>query len=286
MYSFVIPIFNEQESVPMMYSRLCDLLERLDGPAEVFFVNDGSTDHSGKLLSNMVNMDPRFRLLELSRNFGHQIAISAGLDHADGDAVIIMDGDLQDPPEAVLEMIAAWRKGAEVVYGVRLQRQGESALKKLTASVFYRILGSLSDVKLPLDAGDFRLVDRKAVLAFRSLKERNRYVRGMFSWVGFRQESISYIRHARVAGSTKFSWRKMLRFAGDGIIGFSGVPVRVISYLGLTFTGLGVLLGVGSFFQATDSSRWWTDTMFLPGLFVFVAGVQLCSLGIMGHYLT
>ncbi len=286
MYSFVIPVFNEQESLPILYGRMCDLIALLDAPAEIILINDGSTDHSARLMTDIVDTDPRFRLIEFSRNFGHQIAITAGLDYADGDAVIIMDADLQDPPEVVLRMVAAWRQGAEVVYGVRLQRDGDSFLKKLTASFFYRILTRISKIKIPNDTGDFRLVDRKAVLAFRSMREHKRYVRGMFSWVGFRQVSVSYVRHARTAGATKFSWLKMFSFAVDGIFGFSSAPARLIGYAGFACTTAGFLVtavGVGEFGNPESAT---TGRMFVPGLVVLFGGFQLMAIGILGRYLT
>ena len=286
MYSFVIPVFNEQESLPILYSRMCDLIALLDAPSEIILINDGSTDHSAQLMADIVDTDPRFKLIEFSRNFGHQIAITAGLDYAEGDAVVIMDADLQDPPEVVLRMVAAWRQGAEVVYGVRLQRDGDSFLKKLTASFFYRMLARISKIKIPNDTGDFRLVDRKAVLAFRSLREHKRYVRGMFSWVGFRQVSVSYVRHARTAGVTKFSWRKMLSFAVDGIFGFSSAPARLIGYAGFACTTAGFLVtavGVGEF---GNTEHGITGRMFVPGLVVLFGGFQLMAIGILGRYLT
>jgi glycosyltransferase involved in cell wall biosynthesis len=271
MYSLVIPVHNEAPLLDALYERIKGLLARLDGPAEVIFINDGSTDQSGAAMAQLVAGDSRFRLIELARNFGHQAAISAGLDHAEGDAVIIMDADLQDPPEVVLDMIDAWKNGGEVVYGVRLKRQGDGLLKKLTATVYYRLLRSLTDIEIPNDAGDFRLVDRKAVLAFRSLREHNRYVRGMFSWIGFRQVAVPFVRHARSGGETKFSWRRMIRFASDGVFGFSTVPIRWIFFTGAFF----IVVGAMSAFVAL-----------VPGLVIFFGGLQLSAIGVIGQYLT
>jgi dolichol-phosphate mannosyltransferase len=270
MYSFVIPVKDEAQVIPLLHERLELLLSRLDQPAEVLFIDDGSKDRSGSMMKGIVANDPKYKLIQFSRNFGHQIAISAGLDHTDGDAVIVMDADLQDPPDIVLEMIKAWKEGAEVVHAVRIQRNGESFLKKLTAAVFYRFLKYIVNHDLPLDTGDFRLVDRRVVQVFRSMKEQNRYVRGMFSWIGFKQVSVFYQRQPRAAGKTKFSWRKMTRFALDGIFALSEVPARFI----LSAAVVSMLLGpVVSYFSI------------IPGLIVFFGGLQLFAIGIIGQYI-
>jgi len=220
-YSIVVPIYNEEDTIPELVSRLSGLLERLDGDAEVILVDDGSSDRSYERMRDAHDADARFRLLRLSRNFGHQIAVTAGLDAAAGNAVIVMDADLQDPPEVALELAARWREGYDVVYAVREGREGDSAFKRTTASAFYRLFRRMSDVDVPLDVGDFRLVDRRALDAFSSMRESNRYVRGMFSWIGYRQVGVPFKREERYAGETKYPLRKMLKFASDGIVRFS-----------------------------------------------------------------
>jgi len=202
-YSLVVPIYNEEETIPELVRRLAELVDKLDGEAEVILVDDGSSDRSYELMSAARDADPRFKLLRLSRNFGHQIAVTAGLDVAAGNAVIVMDADLQDPPEVALELAARWREGYEVVYAVRERREGETPFKRATASLFYRLFRRMSDVDVPLDVGDFRLVDRRALDAFRSMRETNRYVRGMFSWIGYRQVGVPFRRDERYAGETK-----------------------------------------------------------------------------------
>src|SRR5271165_1984777 len=238
-YSIVIPIFNEEESFPTLVKRLREVMDQLDGPTEVVLVDDGSRDGSYELLMQVNAEDPRFKIVRLSRNFGHQIAITAGMDVASGQAVIIMDADLQDPPEVILQMAARWQEGYEIVYAVRERREGETLFKRTTATLFYGMQRRLAEVEQPVDVGDFRLVDRKALNAFLQMRERNRYVRGMFSWIGFRQVAVPYTRASRKAGTTKYPLRKMIRLATDGFVGFSTVPLR----LALT---VGVVMAVGA----------------------------------------
>ena len=207
-YSIVIPIFNEEETLPALFDALCQTIAKLDGQAEVIFVNDGSRDKSLDILRNKHVLFPNFKIINLSRNFGHQVAVTAGIDFAEGDAVVIMDADLQDPPEVILELIKKWRDGYEVVYAIRAKRKGESFFKKITASLFYRLLRNISKTDTPVDVGDFRLVDRKAIKAFRRFREHNRYVRGMFSWLGFKQTGVVYQRNERYAGETKYPLTK------------------------------------------------------------------------------
>lgn len=284
-YSFVIPILNEVDTLPELFRRLSSVMIELDGPAEVILVDDGSTDGSFAALEKQNSQDPRFKALRLSRNFGHQLALTAGLDHATGDAVVIMDGDLQDPPEVVLQLAAKWREGFDVVYAVRARRAGETRLKRLTARWFYRSLSRLSEIDMPLDAGDFRIVDRRAVDAVTGMREHARYLRGMFSWVGFEQTSVEYDRDKRVAGETKFPFMKMLRFAFDGIISFSAMPLRFMLTLGfatavLSFT-LGILaigLKIGGVFAAPG----WASVAVAIS---FLGGAQLTVLGVLGEYI-
>ena len=230
-YSLVIPLFNEEAVLPILLHRLDRLLDALDAPGEVILVDDGSRDTTGIVAAGRAKDDPRYRYLALSRNFGHQVAISAGMDHATGAAVIVMDADLQDPPEVVLELAAKWREGFEIVYALRLSRDGESPLKRWTASLFYRLIRALTAVDIPADVGDFRLVDRKAVDAFRAMPERDRFVRGMFGWMGFSQTAVPFHRLSRGAGTTKYNWRRMVKLALDGIIGFSDVPLRLALWI-------------------------------------------------------
>ncbi len=283
-YSLVVPIYNEAETIPELVRRLTDLVGKLDGAAEMILVDDGSSDGSYELMSLAREADPRFKLLRLSRNFGHQIAVTAGLDVAAGNAVIVMDADLQDPPEVALELAARWREGYEVVYAVRERREGETPFKRATASLFYRLFRRMSDVDVPLDVGDFRLVDRRALDAFLSMRESNRYVRGMFSWIGYRQVGVPFRRDERYAGETKYPLRKMLRFATDGIVSFSAYPLRLALNLGFIVSALSFLLGI--VFLVSKLAGFYS----VPGLasvavFVaFLGGIQLLLIGIMGEY--
>ena len=231
--SLVIPVFNEEETLPELHRRLGEFLGALGESWEVVFVNDGSKDRSLGQLKALASEEPRYKVVSFSRNFGHQVAITAGLDFADGAAVVVMDADLQDPPEVVRDMLTRWREGYDVVYGVRSKRHGETLFKKVTAAAFYRLLRAMLGFEVPVDAGDFRLMSRKVVLTLRSLRERHRFVRGMVAWIGFRQTSVLYERPGRFAGETKYPLSKMIRFAIDGITSFSIVPVRLATWLGL-----------------------------------------------------
>ena len=283
-YSLVIPLFNEEAVLPILLHRLDRLMATLDGPTEVILVDDGSTDTTGIVAAGRAKDDPRYRYLALSRNFGHQIAISAGMDRAMGDAVIVMDADLQDPPEVVLDLAAKWREGFEIVYALRVSRDGESRLKLWTASLFYKLIRSLTDVDIPANVGDFRLVDRKAVDAFRSMPERDRFVRGMFGWMGFSQTAVPFHRLSRGAGTTKYNWRRMIKLALDGIIGFSDVPLRLALWSGM-FVSLGALLyGTGAMLMAILGAHLvsgWASTITLVS---FLAGINLLMTGIVGVY--
>jgi len=285
-YSIVIPIYNEQECLPELLTRLRSLMERLDGPAEVVFVDDGSRDRSYGMIVDACRADDRFRAVQLSRNFGHQLAITAGLDFAAGDAVVVMDADLQDPPEVVLEMAARWREGCDVVHAVRDHREGESAFKTSTASWFYRLLARIGDVKVPENAGDFRLVDRKALDAFLQMRERNRYVRGMFGWVGFRQCTVTYTRLPRFAGTTKYPLRKMVKFAFDGIISFSSTPLKLALRFGFILSALSIAYGLTVLVIKLSGALevpGWTSIIFAV---TFLGGVQLLTIGVMGEYVS
>src|SRR4051812_14247277 len=225
-YSIVIPVFNEEAVLPVLLRRLDLLLARIEGPAEAIFVDDGSNDSGPVVLQALAKRDSRFRYIGLSRNFGHQIAITAGMDEAQGQAIVVMDADLQDPPEVVEQMIAKWEEGYDVVYARRLSRVGESRFKRATAHLFYRLLGRMSSVAIPADVGDFRLIDRKVLDALRSMPEQDRFVRGMIAWLGFRQTEVAFHRLPRPAGETKYPLLKMIRLAVNGALGFSDAPLR------------------------------------------------------------
>jgi polyisoprenyl-phosphate glycosyltransferase len=284
-YSIVVPVYNEEAVVPLLLRRLELLLAALDGAAEVIFVDDGSADSSSIVLRTKAREDRRYRYLRLSRNFGHQIAISAGLDAAAGDAVIVMDADLQDPPEVVADMIERWKQGYQVVYGRRLAREGETRLKLWTASLFYKLLGRLSSIDIPRDAGDFRLVDRKVVEAFRAMPEQDRFVRGMIAWLGFRQTEVGFHRPPRPAGETKYPFWKMARLAVNGVIGFSDAPLRLAIWGGFAVSGFAVLYGASVLIRwlAADRSLvvGWASIIIIMS---FLSGINMIMTGIMGLY--
>src|SRR5262245_33177067 len=284
-YSIVLPVFNEEATLPELVRRLEELLGRLDGPSEVILVDDGSSDQSYVLMLAAREADERFKVLRLSRNFGHQVAITAGIDVAAGDAVIVMDADLQDPPEVVVELAERWREGYDVVYGVREERTGDSRFKKATASGFYRVFRRLSEVDVPLDAGDFRLVDRRALEAFKTMRESNRYVRGMFGWIGFRQGEVRFQRDERYAGETKYPLTKMVRFATDGIVSFSSAPLRLALNVGFVVSALSFLLGIVFLVSKLAGLYSVPGLASVAVLVAFLGGIQLLVLGVMGEYI-
>lgn len=284
-YSIVVPIFNEEETLPELTRRLAALFDRLDGPAEVIYVDDGSTDRSYELMREAREGDPRFKLIRFSRNFGHEMATTAGLDMASGAAAVMMDGDLQDPPEVVLELAARWREGYDIVYAVRSERPGETRLKKATSKTYGRMLGRMTEFEIPLDVGDFRLVDRRALEAFRAMREQNRFVRGMFSWVGYRQVGVPFQRDKRFAGETKYPFGKMLRLATDGIVSFSAYPLRLALKVGFVMAGLSFLLGI-VFLVSKLAGFYHVPGLASIAVFVaFLGGIQLLLIGIMGEYI-
>lgn len=282
--TLVIPCFNEQEVVPELDRRLRALFDTLGETWEVVFIDDGSKDKTLPMLEELAKQEPRYKALSFSRNFGHQLAITAGVDHARGEAVVVMDADLQDPPEVVRDMIAKWREGYDVVYGVRTKREGESLFKRATAAMFYRTMRAMVGMDIPLDTGDFRLMSRRVVLALRGLKEVHRFVRGMVVWVGFKQTAVYYSRAGRFAGETKYPLRKMLKFAIDGITSFSIIPLRIASFLGL-LAGFGAALlsawAVYVKFFVKGVVQGWTSTMILVAL---VSSAQLMMIGVLGEY--
>jgi polyisoprenyl-phosphate glycosyltransferase len=284
-YSIVIPVFNEEAVLPVLLRRLDLLLGRLDGPAEAIFVDDGSGDTSPIVLRALAKRDPRFRYIGLSRNFGHQVAITAGMDAAQGDAIVVMDADLQDPPEVVEEMIARWKDGYEVVYARRLSRAGESRFKRATAHLFYRLLGRMSSVAIPADVGDFRLIDRKVLEALRQMPEQDRFVRGMVAWLGFKQTEVTFHRLERLAGDTKYPLFKMARLALNAALGFSDAPLRLAIWCGLAVSALALAYGsyVLALWLAHDSSLvvGWSSTIIVVSL---LCGINMLMTGIVGLY--
>ncbi len=283
-YSIVVPVFNEEAVIPLLLHRLDALLDRLDGASEVIIVDDGSRDTGPIVLAAKSRSDARYRFIRLSRNFGHQIAISAGLDAARGEAVIVMDADLQDPPEVVEAMIARWREGFQVVYARRRRRDGDTAFKRATARMFYGTLSRFSSVAIPADVGDFRLVDRVALEAFRAMPEQDRFVRGMFAWLGFRQAFVEFERPSRAAGETKYPIRKMARLALSGLIGFSDAPLLLAVWMGLAVSGLGLAYGlyvVGAAVAGVDLVPGWASIIVVVTV---LCGMNMLLTGIVGLY--
>jgi len=283
--SVVVPCLNEEEVLRDTNQRLIATLELMPLRFEIVYVDDGSTDSTGDTLREMAAQDDRIRVVRLSRNFGHQMAITAGLEHASGDALVIIDADLQDPPEVILEFVQKWRNGYDVAYGVRTERDGETAFKLWSAKLFYRFIDRLSDTPIPLEAGDFRLIDRRVADALLVMPERDRFVRGMVSWLGFSQIAVPYRRGQRRAGATKFSLFKMLRFAMDGIFSFSIVPLRLATWIGFSASGMalfGIVVAVlERIFGVQGLVKGWTSVVTAV---LFIGGVQLICLGIIGEY--
>jgi dolichol-phosphate mannosyltransferase len=281
--SLVVPVFNEEKVLREFFARIVKVLEPFQ--YELIFVDDGSRDQSWLLIAEMARANKSVLAISFSRNFGHQAAISAGLEHAAGDAVIVMDADLQDPPEVILAMVEKWKEGYDVVYGTRTERKGETWFKKVTASIYYRILRQASNIDMPREAGDFRLMSRAVVDSLNSIPERIRYMRGLTSWVGFRQIGVPYVRDQRYAGETKYSLTKMMKFAWDGITSFTWMPLQIAIFLGLFVTALSVLYGIHSLyvcFITKTAVKGWTS---LIVAIVFLGGVQLLMIGIIGEYI-
>ncbi|HEY9855066.1 MAG TPA: glycosyltransferase family 2 protein [Stenomitos sp.] len=282
--SVVVPIFNEGATISELHRRLSAVMADLPEDYELVYVNDGSRDSSGQQLRELVAADPHARLIDFSRNFGHQIAITAGMDHARGDAVVVIDADLQDPPELIPELVAKWRDGYDVVYAVRERREGDSLFKRATAAMFYRLIARITNVEIPVDTGDFRLMSRRAIEGLKLIRERNRFVRGLVAWLGYRQTGVTFVRHERFAGETKYPLKKMLRFAFDGITSFSFLPLQLAMYLGflVSFVSfLGVLYVVYLRLFTHETILGWASLM---TAILFLGGVQLITLGIIGEY--
>lgn len=282
--SIIAPVYNEHESLPELRKRITEIMDQTGETWELILVDDGSTDGSTAIIRKYAEEDARIRPVIFARNFGHQIAVSAGMNYSRGDAVVIIDADLQDPPEVILQLIDKWREGYEVVYAVRTEREGESWFKTFTASLFYRLIYRITDVKIPLDTGDFRLIDRKVVDVMNAMPEHHRFLRGMSAWVGYRQIGVEYKRAARFAGKTKYPFKKMLQLALNAITGFSYVPLQAATYLGFVSAGISILaIPVVIILRITNTQFFFGQATTLIAV-LFLGGVQLMSLGILGEY--
>ena len=284
-YSVVIPVYNEQESLPECHRRISAVMRSVGEPYELLFIDDGSKDESLRILRDICAADSSAKCVSFSRNFGHMPAIAAGLDFALGDAVLVIDADLQDPPELFPEMISKWKEGFEVVYGKRAERRGESAFKRISAALYYRFLKSMTNVDMPLDTGEFRLIDRKVCDAIKRIREKNKYMRGLVSWVGFRQTAVEYVRSERFAGQTKYPLSKMLKLAADGITAFSYKPLKLATTLGgfislCSFVYLIFVLVQRLAWRSTAAG--WASTV---AIMLFFQGVVLMVLGVIGEYI-
>jgi dolichol-phosphate mannosyltransferase len=283
-FSIVAPVFNEVEILPELHRRLSQVMDSLGEAWELILVDDGSSDGSTEAILSLAKEDPRLRPVVFVRNFGHQIAVTAGLDRSRGKAVVVIDADLQDPPEVIQELVARWREGYEVVYAVREEREGETWFKRTSASLFYRIVYRITDVKIPLDTGDFRLLDRAVVDTLNGMRERHRFLRGMAAWVGFRQIGVPYRRAPRFAGKTKYPFKKMLGLALNAITGFSYFPLQIATYLGFLCAGVSALaIPVVVVLRLAGSQAFFGQATTLIAV-LFLGGVQLISLGILGEY--
>ena len=284
-FSIIAPIYNELKNIPELYPRVRDVMDQTSENWELILVDDGSTDGSTDLIRELASKDDRVRPVIFARNFGHQIAVTAGLDYSRGDAVVIIDADLQDPPEAILALIEKWREGYQVVYAVRSEREGETWFKRVTASLFYRMIFRITDVNIPLYTGDFRLMDRSVVDVMNQMREKHRFLRGMSSWVGFKQIGVEYKRKARFAGETKYPFKKMFKLALNAITSFSYFPLQLATYLGFIAAGLSVLaIPIVAILRLTTGTALLGQATTLI-IVLFLGGVQLISLGIIGEYI-
>ncbi|GAB4530334.1 MAG: glycosyltransferase family 2 protein [Anaerolineales bacterium] len=282
--SIIAPIYNEYENLPELYRRVKEVMDAAGEDWELVLVDDGSSDGSTERIRALAREDPHVCPVIFARNFGHQLAVTAGLDYSRGQAVVIIDADLQDPPELIPEMLAKWREGYEVVYAVRTEREGETWFKKTTAAAFYRLINRITNVNIPVDTGDFRLMDRKVVDVLNQMRERHRFLRGMSVWVGFRQTGVSYKRAARFAGETKYPLRKMLKFASDAITGFSYFPLQLATYIGFFSAGVSIIaIPIVIAMRLAGSQAFFGQATTLIAV-LFLGGVQLISLGILGEY--
>ena len=284
--SIVVPLYNEEKNIRLMHDRLVSSILKITSNFEIIYVNDGSKDNSFLELLKLSNEDERVKYINFSRNFGHQIAVTAGLDYSKGTAVVIIDGDLQDPPEVIPEMYAKHKEGFEVVYGQRLKRKGDNFFKKITAKYFYRILKKITSISIPLDTGDFRLIDRKIVNDLKNMPEQNKFLRGQIAWLGYRQTSVFFERDERKFGETGYPFSKMLKFALDGITGFSDVPLQFVTKTGIFISFISflvILYAIFSHFILERTITGWTSLIISS---MFIGGVQLISVGIIGEYIS
>lgn len=285
LFSVVVPIFNEEEVLSPFYERLKNVMNSLNGDYEIIFVNDGSTDHSMDELLKLRQSDSRVKIIEFSRNFGHQIAITAGLDHTNGQAIIIMDGDLQHPPEIIPKLIQKWKERFELVYTVRKETKDASFFKNLSASVFYSLMNKIGDIQIPKHGADFRLVDRKVLESLKLLRERSRFMRGLFNWVGYSQTSVEFEADARYAGATKYSLKRMIQFALDGITSFSSFPLRISTYFGFLVSAMSFLYAAFAIYARLFTQialPGWTSILVAV---LFLGGIQLITIGLLGEYI-
>lgn len=284
-FSVIVPIFNELENLPLLYERVRNVMDSTGETWELLLVDDGSSDGSTDVIRQLAAQDPRVWPVIFARNFGHQIAVTAGMDYSRGQAVTIIDADLQDPPEVILDLIAKWRQGYQIVYAVRSEREGESWFKLSTASLFYKLIYKITDVKIPLNTGDFRLIDRQALAVINDMRERNRFLRGMGAWVGFKQTGVEYKRHARHAGQTHYPLKKMMQLALNAVTGFSTYPLKLLNYGGIFLIGLSVLLLILylmlAAFNRVDLSYVLATWLSL----IFLSGVLLLGMGVLGEYI-
>ncbi len=285
LYSVVVPMYNEELVIMETYKRISEVMMKVDGDYEIILVNDGSQDSTEKIAKEICLLDPKVKFLNFSRNFGHQLAVTAGMDYSKGDGVILIDADLQDPPELMLDMIDKYNEGYDIVYAIRKKRKGETFLKKATAKLFYKFLRKMTEVEIPADVGDFRLISRPVCDSLLQIRERNRFIRGLVSWTGYKSIGIEYVRESRFAGESKYPLRKMIQFSKDGITSFSAKPLRLSSFAGFILAMLGFLYAIyviiGKFLYNNSIEGWTT----LIVLLMIISGFNLISIGILGEYI-
>ena len=284
-YSIIIPVYNEEAVIDQTYRRLKQVMDSTREPYELIFVNDGSCDRTTAIIKDFIDQDNAVKLITFSRNFGHQIAITAGMDYASGAAIVVIDADLQDPPELILEMIAKWKEGFDVVYAKRTKRKGETFFKKQTARLFYRILKASTDLDIPTDTGDFRLLDRRVCEELKRLPEKNRYVRGLVSWVGFRQTAVEYERDERLAGETKYPLKKMIKLSLDGLTSFSFKPIKMANYAGIMLIFCGLIYLAGMLLLKLSNSSVIAGWNLVIAMQLVLTGILLTMMGITGEYI-
>lgn len=284
-YSIIVPLYNEELVIEESYTRLKKIMDSTNENYEMVFVNDGSRDRTKEMAETICNNDPNIKLINFSRNFGHQAAITAGMDLSLGDAVVVIDADLQDPPEVILDMIKKWKEGYEVVYGKRIKREGETFLKKFTSTVYYRMIKKMATVDVPVDAGDFRLIDRKVCDALISLPEKNRYVRGLVSWLGYNQTYVEFVRQERFAGTTKYSIAKMFKLAFDGITSLSNKPLVLANYLGSFGLVAGFIILIGDAIDSAIIKQTFVNSTLSIAINLILFGITLCTIGVTNQYI-